>query len=87
MTENYEGQHNYVEDPHKMMHGVEPLAHLKKFLHFIDTVKVNNVLMNTIYLRLFSFSLADRVLKYPHHDFLRGTTDPNFLQRSLHPDI
>ncbi|RDX95514.1 hypothetical protein CR513_21955, partial [Mucuna pruriens] len=37
----------------------KPLAHLKKFSHFVDMVRINNVPINAIRLRLFLFSLAD----------------------------
>ncbi|RDX83117.1 hypothetical protein CR513_36001, partial [Mucuna pruriens] len=40
------------------------LAHLKKFLRLADIVKINNVLMDTIYLRPFPFSLADKALEW-----------------------
>ncbi|RDX67723.1 hypothetical protein CR513_53361, partial [Mucuna pruriens] len=41
-----------------------PLAHLKKFLYFIDIVRIDNVPINAIRLRLFSFSLMDRMLEW-----------------------
>ncbi|RDX79916.1 hypothetical protein CR513_39600, partial [Mucuna pruriens] len=43
----------------------ELVAHLKKFLHFANTLKINNgVPTNTIRLRLFPFSLADSTLEW-----------------------
>ncbi|RDX60317.1 hypothetical protein CR513_61550, partial [Mucuna pruriens] len=42
----------------------KPLTNLKKFLHFANTVKINNVIMNTICLRLFPFLLANRALEW-----------------------
>ncbi|RDX87872.1 hypothetical protein CR513_30598, partial [Mucuna pruriens] len=42
----------------------EPLAHLKKFLHFTNMVRINIIPIDTIRLRLFPFSLMDRVLEW-----------------------
>ncbi|RDX89277.1 hypothetical protein CR513_29020, partial [Mucuna pruriens] len=42
----------------------ESLTHLKKFLYFVDTVRINNVSTNAICPRLFPFSLADRALEW-----------------------
>ncbi|RDY01332.1 hypothetical protein CR513_15346, partial [Mucuna pruriens] len=43
----------------------ESLAHLKKFLRFVNTIRKNNVPIDTIHhLRLFPFSLADRALEW-----------------------
>ncbi|RDY03142.1 hypothetical protein CR513_13309, partial [Mucuna pruriens] len=41
----------------------ESIAHLKKFLHFADTIKIN-VPVNVICLWIFSFSLVDRALEW-----------------------
>ncbi|RDX82719.1 hypothetical protein CR513_36453, partial [Mucuna pruriens] len=38
----------------------EPLTHLKKFLRFTNTMKINNVPKGTICLGLFLFSLVDK---------------------------
>ncbi|RDX80678.1 hypothetical protein CR513_38744, partial [Mucuna pruriens] len=40
----------------------EPLANWKEFLNFIDTMKINNVPMDTICLGLFLFLLVDNAL-------------------------
>ncbi|RDY07906.1 hypothetical protein CR513_07931, partial [Mucuna pruriens] len=73
----------------------ELLAHLKKFFHFADTIKIN-VPTNVIQLRLFPFSLANKVLKIPrrslveipgnasqvpHHNFPRGQLIQIFYRR------
>ncbi|RDY10899.1 hypothetical protein CR513_04497, partial [Mucuna pruriens] len=62
----------------------EPFAHLKKFLIFANMVRIN-VSIDTIHLRLFPFSIADKeplgeawerfmemLRRYPHHDFSKG---------------
>ncbi|RDX88674.1 hypothetical protein CR513_29702, partial [Mucuna pruriens] len=42
----------------------EPIADLKKFLYFANTVRINNVPINIIHLKLFSFFLEDKALEW-----------------------
>ncbi|RDX85231.1 hypothetical protein CR513_33608, partial [Mucuna pruriens] len=42
----------------------EPFTHLKKLMRFADTIRVYDVSIDTIRLRLFPFSLVDKVLKW-----------------------
>ncbi|RDX86586.1 hypothetical protein CR513_32070, partial [Mucuna pruriens] len=57
-------QHDAECGPIRRLPIEEPIAHLKKFLCFSNTIRVNNVPTYTICLRLFPFSLADRVFEW-----------------------
>ncbi|RDX74239.1 hypothetical protein CR513_46038, partial [Mucuna pruriens] len=63
---------------------------LKKFLYFADTLKINNVIMDTIRLRLFPSLLIDKALKcFPGAPTMisQRAVDLNLLQRSLHIEL
>ncbi|RDY03782.1 hypothetical protein CR513_12588, partial [Mucuna pruriens] len=42
----------------------EPLAHLKKFLRFANTIRINNIPVDVLCLRLFPFSLANKAFEW-----------------------
>ncbi|RDX79696.1 hypothetical protein CR513_39854, partial [Mucuna pruriens] len=64
----------------------DPLAHLKKFLRFANMIKINNVPINIIRLRLFPFSLANRAFESNihlshHHDLTSSRPTTTTLNR------